>query len=187
MKSFDANSFYVYEFSPIDIWIGMEDFFTYYSAAAWKDKESIRNALYESLHCLAISSSFWEGDIRCNNLYIGEILDPDCVGSSHYYIGLKQDNNGTSYLIFPFEMPIYAPNRCDKSVDKALLLPFAKEIKGILDKFAPEIDLIEEIKRKMECVKFHSNIVTNELQFLNNMIAESQGEKLDHIGRVTKA
>lgn len=176
MKVFDENSFCVYEFAPIDIWVGMEHFFAYYYKAAWEDKGAIRNFLYKALHCLSKSSSFWDGDIRGDNLYIGEILDPYCCGDSHYYIGLKQDNNGTSYLIFPFEMPIYADNRCEKSVDKDLLSPFAKEITGILDKFAPEIDLIKEVKIKLECIKFHSHIVTDELNFLNNMLGDSQGE-----------
>ena len=53
---------------------------------------------------VAKEKTFWEGDIRDNNIYLFSLPDPS---SNSTRLGLvwKQDNNGTTFICSPVEIP----------------------------------------------------------------------------------
>jgi hypothetical protein len=112
---------YVYELGPIDIFGLMHSFKDIYKQARIDNafesipleysrelfdipcRAELRDILVNSLMSLWERKTYWEGDVRGDNLYIGTVPNADEV-CSNFFIALKQDNNGTSYIIseFPF-------------------------------------------------------------------------------------
>ena len=151
---------FVYEFSPIDYWIGMENFKYFYCKVVLSKRMKIKDILAESLNSLAESKSYWEGDIRNDELHLGTFPNVENCGDAHYYIGLKQENNGTSYLIFPFEMPIYKDSLC--SGDK-VKNQYEDEIKNIIYRFCPIVADLVEVRNKLRYMGEWSHSMTEEL------------------------
>lgn len=123
--------FHVYEFPAIDFWVGMSQFRELYAACDECGKREIRGILRVSLEVLDDAYCSWEGDVRDDELYVGGILDPIFGGRVFHYIGLKQHNNGSSFLIFPFEMPVYAQYQCSFSYNKN----YTHEIDDLVSRF----------------------------------------------------
>lgn len=100
---------YVYEtMSPIDCWIGWHkptDIFrvvpdyevepTYWDARHWYQEWERAQAGAKKLG--------WEGDCR-QGPYVIPLPEGDDAGWN-FIIGWKQDNNGTSYIASPVELP----------------------------------------------------------------------------------
>ena len=155
----EVLQFHVYEFPPIDFWEGMGRFNVFYSACDKREKDNARCILNTSLCILADAECSWEGDVREDELYVGGIVDPESCGGSFHYIGLKQENNGASFLIFPFEMAIYNEWKCQFSNKK----DYSKEIDSIVRKFAPsEIDF-NDIEHKLKMINTFSRRIDEEL------------------------
>lgn len=139
---------YVYQMNwPIDFFGLMVPFKDYFKKCCDMDEGKIENEYYETpyymrsllkrgLRSLAECKTYWEGDIRGDDLYLGS-LPHDEGTSSAFYLALKQDNNGTSFIVseFPFMHldEFLAPTNKAHPVN----LEMQNKIKGILNNFAP--------------------------------------------------
>ncbi len=113
-----VKGFFVYEFPPIDWFegsltleqfvkehVGTEDVTSVISVTAkiMEDIVSPRlSAIAEHTH--------WEGDMREPMRFIG-LPNPD-YGNLELALLIKQDNNGTTFLASPFELPWLAEYCC---------------------------------------------------------------------------
>lgn len=94
----------------------------------------LRRFLERCLRELAKSESYWEGDIRDDELYIGSVPDED--NGNDFYIVLKQDNNGGSYIVSSFLLHQHERYICPRG-DRPVTQGIQDGIKKILDHFAP--------------------------------------------------
>ncbi len=164
----------VYEFSPIDIWFPMHEFREYYINSDYKDKRRLRSLLKTSLNLLADSSACWEGDVRGDELHLGFLLDPDVVGGTIEYFGLKQDNNGSSFLIFPCEMPLYKEWQCTN--ESRYHRDLSKKIDDIVNDFAPDTGLKDYLKENLRAIHEYQNQIDFHLLRIRDMSISIQGE-----------
>lgn len=102
---------YVYSICPIDMWVGWMtevEFIRHLKNTI--EPSSVESALaeYQSLKKRAMDAAYeagWEGDIRPDSgPFVSGIPDPDC-GWSSYMIAWKQDNNGTTFIASPCQLP----------------------------------------------------------------------------------
>lgn len=102
----------------------------------WESPYRLRSILRRALRCLAEYETYWEGDIRGNELYIGS-LPHDEGTSSLYYIALKQDNNGSSFIISEFPFAHLEEFFIEKKINKPVIQSIQNSVKDILNRFAP--------------------------------------------------
>lgn len=100
---------FIYETSPQDYFDGMVPLCdAIYNSGenegsndtAWRIIHFVISCVYK----VARAKSFWEGDIRGNDIYLFSLPDPD---NAMVRMGLvwKQDNNGSTYICSPVEIP----------------------------------------------------------------------------------
>ena len=97
---------------PIDWWQGWTHQKDYLKALASDDEVidgshtdgivAYGEALGEAKR-LALNAG-WEGDMR-DGPYVSALPDLDCTGLCPILIAWKQDNNGTTFIFSPFELP----------------------------------------------------------------------------------
>ncbi len=81
---------YVYQVPIMDLWDPMIPFEVKYEYESFETCRELRALLDRFLYQLANHTiSYWEGDIRQGELYLGEIPDPTITGAVHYFIGLN--------------------------------------------------------------------------------------------------
>ena len=104
---------FIYETDPLDYFDGMVPLDEAIQKRANDDTTppgwgiGINEIIHFIMFCaykVAKKKTFWEGDIRGNNIYLFSLPDPDSVSSR---LGLiwKQDNNGTTFICSPVEIP----------------------------------------------------------------------------------
>ncbi len=98
--------------------------------------DKLRTFLDNALRELAIRASYWEGDITGDELYISSIPNSESSGSC-YYIGMKQDHNGTSYIISEAPIVHLEEFLLTEMRGKPVSQEMQNSIKDILGKFAP--------------------------------------------------
>lgn len=100
---------FVYQVGPVDFFSGMLPI----AMAADRAKEECGDeAVFDLfrfvMECARYVSlakdSFWEGDIRGKELYVFAIPDADSC-SQRFGLVWKQDNNGTTFICSPVELP----------------------------------------------------------------------------------
>jgi hypothetical protein len=162
---------YVYEVGIIDIWKPMVSFEDFYDSCSYDERLSARIMLDQYLYHIAnYVVSYWEGDIRPDQLYIGEIPDVERCGGVHRYIGFKQDNNGTSYLIFPFPMPIYAQYECKYDEYLHKQPNYHDECLDILNTYAPEPNRDRYLANKISCLTHSLEHMKCQLERIKDLI-----------------
>mgnify|MGYP001568649025 CR=1 FL=1 len=147
---------YVYEMGfPIDDFGAMIRFSEWYAKAVeLKSKDegeefmdhpiTIRNLLRRLLRSLARKHTYWEGDIRGNELYIGSIPNDEDF-DQQYFIALQQENNGGCYIVSQIEFPHLRPCEAVDLGNKPVTQAIQEKIDIILDKFAPCRDSDAEV------------------------------------------
>lgn len=136
---------YAYQMSwPIDFFGLMVPFKEFYNRAV--SNEGIMRDFYENhihiryllnafLRDLVSKDSYWEGDIRGDNLYIGSLPSPE-DSNNYYFIAFKQDNNGTSYIISQIHF-VHLEGFLLLEHKKPVSQSMQDCVKSILDKYAP--------------------------------------------------
>lgn len=102
-----------------------------------EDPQTIRSKLRRALRELARKDTYWEGDIRGNDLYIGSLPDTEDGCSSDYYFALKQDNNGSSFIVSEFPLVHLLEYLIEKDTGKPIIQKIQDGIIQILNDFAP--------------------------------------------------
>jgi hypothetical protein len=105
--------------------------------------ERMRSRLRRALRALATKDTYWEGDVRGDNLYIGSVPDTEDGSSSDYYFALKQDNNGSSFIISEFPFIHLKEYLVIKDIDHPVVQKIQNGIQIILNEFAPPIEVNE--------------------------------------------
>ncbi len=162
---------YVYQFGIMDLWEPMIPFEVAYESGSFQECIELRELLSTYLYQFAnFFESYWEGDVRPDELYIGEIPDPSATGAVFKYIGLKQDNNGTTYLIFPFPMPVFAEYECryDEFLHKQP--NYHDECLDILNTYAPKIDIVNFLKGRSHAIRHHQERINKEVQLMTEVL-----------------
>lgn len=93
--------------------------------------------LRRSLRALARMRTYWEGDVRTGDLYIGSVPGNDDYNDSHYFIALKQDNNGSSYIISQVEFRHLHESLVTEDLGSPITQCIQDGIKAILDEYTP--------------------------------------------------
>lgn len=143
---------YVYQMSfPIDYFGVMRQFKDVYNDSIEDEKlhpdeysfkcpmthRELQFLLRRSLRSLARMRTYWEGDVRSGELYIGSVPGDDDYNDSHYFITLKQDNNGSSYIISEVEFAHLHESLVEERLGAPVKQSILDGIKSILDKYAP--------------------------------------------------
>lgn len=106
----------------------------------------LRFLLRRSLRALASMHTYWEGD-ALGGLYIGSIPGDDDYCNTYEFIALKQNHNGSSYVISPVEFPHLHRNLVTELLGKPVSQKIQDGISTILAAFTP---LPKEIDPKCE-------------------------------------
>jgi len=70
--------------------------------------QELRQKVFDMLCDLASSETpYWERDSRGENLYIGSLPhhEDECDYTQSLFCMIKQDNNGSTFMVSPFELP----------------------------------------------------------------------------------
>lgn len=106
---------FIYMSDPIDYFPGMMSI----DEAAEKIREELGNdevfklfrLAMECAHAVSLAKGgFWEGDIRERAMYVFALPDPS-HNISRYGLVWKQDNNGTTFICSPVELPWISDDR----------------------------------------------------------------------------
>ena len=99
---------FIYQTPPQDFWYGMiplEKILEEKTDDYETQKIDLIKFLMKAARQTAISKGCdWEGDIRGNDIYLFGMPDPDNCRSI-WGIAWKQDNNGTTFICSPVELP----------------------------------------------------------------------------------
>lgn len=138
---------YVYQMDfPIDDFALMISFKEYYKKCLQyndenfeniEEAERVKSRLRRALRQLARKDTYWEGDIRGDELYIGSLPDAEDGYSSNYYFALKQDNNGSSFIISEIPFIHLDEFLITENVNKPITQKIQDGINKILEEFAP--------------------------------------------------
>lgn len=168
---------YVYQVPIMDLWEPMIPFECRYEYESFENCKELRELLDRYLYQLANhTESYWEGDVRTGELYVGEIPDPTITGGVHTYFGLKQDNNGTTFLIFPFPMPIYAEYECNY-IEYFKQPKFHDEIINILNEYAPPVDELMFVKQRLKMIQHHQERINREFDLIQSILPHKECEE----------
>ena len=107
-----------------------------YEDECWWSAKDMRWFLRCCLRELAEVKSYWEGDIRGNELYVGSIPDPE-NSSSHYFIALKQDNNGSSFMVPEVPFVHLSEFVITEGYNRPISQVMQNNVKELMNKFAP--------------------------------------------------
>jgi hypothetical protein len=104
---------YVYESEfPIDYFSGMTQL-SHYINLCFKNKEDpasylsyykLQKFLINSFMAVKCAVTNWEGDIRGDDIFISAI--PWLDNTTKKILAFKQDNNGTSFIVSEFQLPL---------------------------------------------------------------------------------
>jgi hypothetical protein len=139
---------FVYECAPIDHFSGMTKLCDYMSLS-YNNQDSCEYLTYLEIQKFLISSfmavkcanTYWEGDIRNQDIYISAI--PISGESALKILSFKQDNNGTSFIVSEFELPT------SFDLKKSSLRQLNSELimKYFDESFTLTIDLIQQFSK----------------------------------------
>jgi hypothetical protein len=106
----EASTMFIYQTGPIDFFAPMMRIDE--AAKAMRDEEGVDdgrstfNLFRFAMDCAAMvyhaDGSYWERDVRGDNLYVFAI---PCEGSPQLGLVWKQDNNGTTFICSPVVLP----------------------------------------------------------------------------------
>jgi hypothetical protein len=98
---------FVYSLPPIDDWQGwMKAKGAQTNPFTGTDDLPEATVKYETFLKSALEAARkvgWEGDFR-EGPFVSVLPDPDNMGTT-VYVGWKQDNNGTTFIVSPFPLP----------------------------------------------------------------------------------
>lgn len=143
---------YVYQLGfPIDDFGMMRHFKEWYDHSVKCDTEDdgdcelnytvpsiLRAVLRTMLRRLAMMDTYWEGDIRGNELYIGSVPDEEDYDAQKYFIALKQDNNGSSFIVSEFPIGHLDNSLVHRELGRPVTEKIQIGIKEILERFCPK-------------------------------------------------
>ncbi|QGJ73801.1 hypothetical protein [Sinorhizobium meliloti] len=93
---------FVYELAPIDFWNGWQTEAEYLPKNEKEEIDAYRR-FRERAQELAHRAG-WEGDVRFGP-YVSALPNPETSMPSDFMIAWKQENNGTTYVASPYELP----------------------------------------------------------------------------------
>lgn len=110
--------YYIYQTPPVDYFQGLRritDVAREYVLTPEDEREGDSElfslfslAMYCARAVALAKGSYWEGDIRGQNLYVFALPDPDAT-PPHLGLVWKQDNNGNTYICSPVPLPWIDP------------------------------------------------------------------------------
>ena len=112
-KIVNYKKMFFYQTAPVDFFSGMvraEDYIKHLqmehsgSDADKQVSDFIKHVMYCTRAVSLALNSYWEGDVRGNDLYVFQIPYPSCGNEIPLGVMWKQDNNGDSYICSPVKL-----------------------------------------------------------------------------------